>query len=45
LRPLRPNADWIAAEADRSTAAELQAFYEANSDYYHTAGDGEAAGG
>lgn len=34
MRPLRPDADWIATEADRSAAAELQAFYEANPEYY-----------
>jgi GNAT superfamily N-acetyltransferase len=34
LSPLRPDADWIASEADRSDAAELQAFYEANPEYY-----------
>ena len=34
MRPLRTDADWIATEADRSAAAELQAFYEANPEYY-----------
>jgi RimJ/RimL family protein N-acetyltransferase len=34
LRPLRADADWIATEADRSAAAELQAFYEENPEYY-----------
>jgi RimJ/RimL family protein N-acetyltransferase len=34
LRPLRADADWIATEADRSVAAELQAFYEENPEYY-----------
>jgi GNAT superfamily N-acetyltransferase len=34
LRPLKADAHWIATEADRSAAAELQAFYEANPEYY-----------
>jgi GNAT superfamily N-acetyltransferase len=34
MKPLRPDADWIAVEADRSMALELQAFYEANPEYY-----------
>ncbi len=34
MSPLRPGADWIATEADRSTAAELQVFYEANPEYW-----------
>ena len=34
MRPLRADAHWIATEADRSAAAELQAFYEANPGYY-----------
>lgn len=34
MTPLRADAEWIATEADRSAAAELQAFYEANPEYY-----------
>ena len=34
MTPLRADADWIATEADRSAASELQAFYEANPEYY-----------
>lgn len=34
MTPLRSDADWIATEANRSAAAELQAFYEANPEYY-----------
>lgn len=34
MTPLRTDADWIATEADRSASAELQAFYEANPEYY-----------
>jgi GNAT superfamily N-acetyltransferase len=34
LRPLRADADWLATAADRSAAAELQAFYEGNPGYY-----------
>ena len=34
MRPLRTDAHWIATEADRSAVAELQAFYEANPEYY-----------
>lgn len=34
MKPLRADADWIATAAERSAAAELQAFYEANPEYY-----------
>ncbi len=44
MKPLRPDADWTAIEADRSAAAELQTFYEANAAYWHlTHGRGPAA--
>jgi GNAT superfamily N-acetyltransferase len=35
LRPLRADAAWFAAPADRRVAGELQAFYEANPEYWH----------
>ncbi|HTN47929.1 MAG TPA: GNAT family N-acetyltransferase [Burkholderiaceae bacterium] len=35
MTPLRADASWFAAVADRSSADELQAFYEANPEYWH----------
>jgi GNAT superfamily N-acetyltransferase len=35
LTPLRPDSGWVALPADRGVAAELQAFYEANPEYWH----------
>jgi GNAT superfamily N-acetyltransferase len=35
VRPLRADAAWTAVAADRSIAAELQAFYESNPGYWH----------
>jgi GNAT superfamily N-acetyltransferase len=34
LRPLDPAGDWFAVDADRSALPELQAFYEANPEYW-----------
>ena len=35
MTPLRADADWFAAIAERSSADELQTFYEANPEYWH----------
>ena len=35
MKPLRADADWRAVVADPAVAPELQAFYEANPDYWH----------
>ena len=35
MKPLRADAAWFAEPADRSVAGELQAFYEANPEYWH----------
>jgi len=50
VRPLRADSLWFAAPGERSAAGELQAFYEANPEYWHvTHGHppeaGEAAAG
>lgn len=50
MTPSRADAAWFAVPAERSAAAELQAFYEANPEYWHvTHGHapeaGEAAAG
>lgn len=50
MTPLRDDADWFAVVAERGCADELQAFYEANPEYWHvTHGHppepGEAAAG
>jgi RimJ/RimL family protein N-acetyltransferase len=34
VEPLRPDADWLAEPGLRSHASELQAFYEANPEYW-----------
>ncbi len=34
MKPLRPEADWIAVAADRTAIGELQSFYESNPDYW-----------
>lgn len=35
MTPLRSDSVWFAVPAERSVAAELQAFYEANPEYWH----------
>lgn len=34
MKPLTPDADWIAEEADRGAIPELQSFYEGNPEYW-----------